>query len=297
MILYVFTIFVIVYIVSFYRNVRKYPKGPFPLPLIGNLYHLNPEFLNERVHEIGKDYDGCFTLFLPRPIVMFTSFETIKESLISQGDTFAGRSHLPPETLLQMHDQTGLLISDGDVWRNQRRTSLRILRDLALEGNLEGQVNRSIDEMLKQIKDKNDGVTPYNIAVPIQLCIGNVINEILFGYHFEYDDTDRFDMFNGIIAKHLRTVKDNFFVLMVQAWPWAKNLPIIGEEGFKKPYENVKQYHQFIEDEVNKVSEHFHSDHEPTNFVEAYLGEMQKNKELECVTVYILMQTHYSLNN
>lgn len=147
MILYVFTIFVIVYIVSFYRNVRKYPKGPFPLPLIGNLYHVSEfhtifdntteyfswiqSFWMRECTKSGKIMvrmlfllvdmysftDGCFTLFLPRPIVMFTSFETIKESLISQGnitflpcilcyelsgDTFAGRSHLPPETLLQM---------------------------------------------------------------------------------------------------------------------------------------------------------------------------------------------------
>ncbi|GMR47855.1 hypothetical protein PMAYCL1PPCAC_18050, partial [Pristionchus mayeri] len=288
MILYIFVL-LFVYVVLFYRNVRRYPKGPLPLPLVGNLYHLSAEFLHEKVHELGKEYDGCFTLFLPRPIVFFTTFETVKESLITQAEIFAGRSHLPPETLLQMYEQTGVLISDGDVWRAQRRTSLRIMRELGLGRNLmEQQVNRSIDEMMKQLKEKNDGITPFDMCMPIQLCIGNVMNETLFGYHFEYEDTKRFDLFNKIIAKHLRTVKDNFYVLMVQAWPWAKNLPIIGERGFKQPFQNVTMYHKFIEEEVNKIRKSFHLDHEPTNFVEAYLAEMQNNKELDLENLHAI---------
>ncbi|KAF8358541.1 hypothetical protein PRIPAC_93536, partial [Pristionchus pacificus] len=132
---------------------RKYPKGPFPFPLIGNLYHLNHDNLHEYLHETGKKY----------------------------GDIFAGRSHLPPETYLQKSPddapfaqpiqtaQTGVIISDGDVWSEQRRASLRILRQLGLGKNLmEAQVNRSIDEMLHQLKAINDEVTPIDMHMPIQ---------------------------------------------------------------------------------------------------------------------------------
>ncbi|GMS92470.1 hypothetical protein PENTCL1PPCAC_14646, partial [Pristionchus entomophagus] len=89
------------YAVLYYRHVRKYPKGPLPLPLVGNLYHLNLEELPKYLHAIGKDYSHCFTLFLPRPTVFFTDFETIREVLVTQGDNFIGRSHLPPESYLQ----------------------------------------------------------------------------------------------------------------------------------------------------------------------------------------------------
>ena len=42
----------------------------------------------------------------------------------SLGDTFAGRTRLPPENLHQLAPQMGLLMSDGDAWREQRRVSL-----------------------------------------------------------------------------------------------------------------------------------------------------------------------------
>lgn len=47
MILYLIAFILFTYIVLFYRNVRKYPKGPFPLPLIGNLYHVR--FMSEKL--------------------------------------------------------------------------------------------------------------------------------------------------------------------------------------------------------------------------------------------------------
>ncbi|GMS92475.1 hypothetical protein PENTCL1PPCAC_14650, partial [Pristionchus entomophagus] len=96
------------YIVRYYQHVRKYPKGPFPLPLIGNLYHLNPINLQEYLHKAGKEYGHCFTVFMPRPVVVFTDFTTIKEALITHGEHFAGRSHLPPEVILQKVTQTGI---------------------------------------------------------------------------------------------------------------------------------------------------------------------------------------------
>lgn len=33
------------------------------------------------------------------------------------------------------------------------------------------------------------------------------MNETLFGFHFEYDDTERFEYFNGCVTKHLQMVK------------------------------------------------------------------------------------------
>ncbi|KAF8375509.1 hypothetical protein PRIPAC_81938 [Pristionchus pacificus] len=339
---------ILAYFVLFYRYVRKYPKGPLPLPLIGNLYHLKAETLHEQLHEIGKQYDGCFTVFLPRPVVIFTTFETIKESMVTNGDNFAGKAQVPPESLLHkvrmngsaslapclgatsvgsllidyleaallsvknicvqrmfshgyliwfavvdvQHPQTGISVSDGDVWKEQRKVAIRILGQLGLGKNLmEEKINRSMDEMFRQLKDNNDGVTPFDVSLTLQLCIGNIMNETLFGYHFEYTNTERFEYFNGCVSKHLKSIKvlqDNFYVLLVQAWPWTKNLPFIGEWGFKELHQNAATYHDFIEEEVKAVADKYHKDHEPTNFVEAYLVEMEKNPALDLINLHAI---------
>ncbi|GMR47856.1 hypothetical protein PMAYCL1PPCAC_18051, partial [Pristionchus mayeri] len=290
MILFLFFISAIVYVFLYYQHVRKYPKGPLPLPLIGNLYHLNPDGLHEYLHETGKEYGHCFTLFLPRPVVVFTDFTTIREALVTQGENFAGRSHLPPETYLQKIAQTGVLISDGDVWREQRRTSLRIMRELGLGKNLmEAQVNRSIDEMIDQLKGTNDGVNPFDMNTPIQLCVGNIINETLFGFHFKYSDTTRFQFFLDCVNKHLQNIRDNFWVMIIQAWPWMRHLHILGEKGYKEPVRNISKYQSFIEEEVNGIVKTYDSDHEPTNFVQSYLSEMKKNKELDITNLYAIV--------
>ncbi|GMS91316.1 hypothetical protein PENTCL1PPCAC_13491, partial [Pristionchus entomophagus] len=282
--------FVLTYVFLYYKNVRRYPKGPFPLPLIGNLYHMNAETLHDDVHKMGKKYGHCFTLFMPRPIVIFTDYATVKEALITKGDHFGGRSHLPPDTYLQKVVQTGVMMSDGEVWKEQRRAALRILREHGMGKNImEEQVNRSIDELLAQVKATNDGVTPYDMNFPIQLCVGNVINETLFGYHFKYTDTETFKYFVDRTARHLQLIKDNLAVLIIQAWPWTRHLPIIGTRGYKVQKENIGKVQEFIEDEVNKVARSYDTNQEPANFVQSYLREMRTNHHLDTVNLYAIV--------
>ncbi|GMT31611.1 hypothetical protein PFISCL1PPCAC_22908 [Pristionchus fissidentatus] len=278
------------YTLLYYQHVRRYPRGPFPLPLVGNLYHLKSHNLHKAVHQIGKEYGGCFTLFMPRPVVYFTDHPSIVEALVTKGEHFAGRSHLPPDSLLQKRDQIGVVISDGVLWRELRRISLRILRERGVgKHQMETQVNGSIDEMMHQLKATNDGVTPYDIRIPIQLCTGNVINEILFGFHFAYNDRARFDHFANCVSHHLQDIKNNFYVSIVQAWPWTRVLPIIGSRGCERIVSNISKYHVFIEEEVAKCAENFDTDQEPANYVQAYLAEMKRNPELDLENLHAII--------
>ncbi|GMS92476.1 hypothetical protein PENTCL1PPCAC_14652 [Pristionchus entomophagus] len=81
--------------------------------------------------------------------------------------------------------------------------------------------------MLDQLEATNDGVTPFDMNIPLQLIVGNITNETLFGYHYKYSDTSKYLFFTGLLNRHFQLAKDNFWVLVVQSWPWTRHLPII----------------------------------------------------------------------
>ncbi|CAR98840.1 Protein CBG28014 [Caenorhabditis briggsae] len=62
------------------------------------------------------------------------------------------------------------------------------------------------------------------------------------------------------------------------AFPWLRQVPIIGELGYHKIERNVKQvsyfntfvnYHKFIEEEVTSQMKEYDGESEPDNFVHA----------------------------
>lgn len=155
------------------------------------------------------------------------------------GDAFIYRADRPPETLLQPHLNTGVLFSNGDNWRFQRRTALKILRDFGLGRNLmEEQVMRSVHEMLAQLERIADKKN-VDMFWPIQLCVGNVINESLFSYHYKYEDSKKFETFVKVLDKHLKTVQGKTIFLM-SAFPWLKHFPVIGELGYHRIKKNIQ---------------------------------------------------------
>ncbi|UMM43471.1 hypothetical protein L5515_018951 [Caenorhabditis briggsae] len=201
-------------------------------------------------------YGLCFTLWAPLPAIVITHYDYLKDAFVTQGDAFITRINRPPETLPQAHNNTGVLVSSRENWRLQRRTSLKILRDFGLSRNLmEEQVMRSVHEMLQQIENINDK-KKVDMFWPIRLCVGNVINESLFGYHYKYDDADRFKNFVQIADRHLRAALGKLQLLMT-AFPWLRHVPIIRELGYHKIAKNIEQYQGFIEKEVaNQIKEY-----------------------------------------
>ncbi|GMR51907.1 hypothetical protein PMAYCL1PPCAC_22102, partial [Pristionchus mayeri] len=286
MILLIFVIGILTYVFLYYHHVRKFPQGPFPLPFVGNLYHVKAEGLHEYIHAIGPKYGHCFTLFLPRPILFLTDFDTLHEALITQGDTFTGRSQLPPDTYLQRHLQTGITIADGIHWRIQRRMSIKILKELGMgKKRMEAKINQLIDELLRLLRETNDGVQPFAISKPLKQFAGNIINDIFFGYHFKFSEPAKFEFFLERASVHLKNIKYNPWTLLVQAFPWTKHLPVIGRKGYEEPIANMALFHDFVEEEVGQIVKTYDRNQEPTNFIETYLSEMEANEDLDLVNL------------
>ncbi|CAJ0950880.1 unnamed protein product, partial [Mesorhabditis belari] len=275
-ILLILWLFYVLYYYLIYR--KRYPKGPLPLPFIGNIYHINPIDFHQYLDKVGLKYGNCFTLFLPAPTVILTDFEYIKEALQTQGQLFSGRTHRIPEILLQRNPNTGIIISDGETWKTQRNATLKIFKRFGVGASLmEEKIQKSIDKMLLELN--GESLEQIDLEKSLQLCVGNVINDLLFGFQYTNENASELFHFIAILKTHLKKITSNPCTLLCQSFPWAVNIPLIGYFGYTLHKQNIDKYISFIERQVFSLISSFLETSEPTNLVHAYLKEMKEVNE------------------
>lgn len=101
-------------LIKYYRFVATFPKGPFPLPFIGNFLEVGhlircqeDAFLHwlllqtfpslqfdwqaqyKTFQRLAKQQGGIYTVFSPIPFVQITDYEIIKEAFVDKGAFFA----------------------------------------------------------------------------------------------------------------------------------------------------------------------------------------------------------------
>ena len=78
---------------NFVKKRKNLPPGPAPLPLLGNLLHLDLAAPDRSVAKIAKKYGGIFTFWVGgTPMIMITDTQLMNETFVKQGEVFTDRS-------------------------------------------------------------------------------------------------------------------------------------------------------------------------------------------------------------
>ncbi|VTJ64335.1 Hypothetical predicted protein [Marmota monax] len=152
------------------------PPGPFPIPLLGNLWQLSFRLHPETLIQLAQTHGNVFTVWVgPTPVVVLNGFQAVKEALISNSEQFSGRPLTP--LFQDLFGERGVICSNGHTWRQQRRFCLTTLRGLGLgKPALEAQLQEEAAELAEAFhrergKDWGGAGLSHTLRAPTQVHI------------------------------------------------------------------------------------------------------------------------------
>ncbi|VDL78155.1 unnamed protein product [Nippostrongylus brasiliensis] len=249
MIQFIVALLVGVLFYELYWKRRNLPPGPTPLPFIGNLVTVQFHEPGYTAFEMWREkYGPIFTYWIGYlPFVIVSDYQTMKDTFVKDGDAYAGKFTLP-----EVNDVFRVETS-GEQWREHRRFALHVLKDLGLSKNV-------MEE--REMIDVN---------------VGSVINQLLFGYRFDQEHLDEFLKLKVMIKRQFTefcapAAAAMFILPISRKLPYFKTL-------WQKFLENRDAFYGFFDRQIDAHKKDLDYDsEEATDYVEAFLKE-QKRRE------------------
>ncbi|XP_027786027.2 cytochrome P450 2C21-like isoform X2 [Marmota flaviventris] len=164
----------------------KLPPGPTPLPIIGNMLQLDIKNIAKSLSTLAKDYGPVFTVhFGMKPTVVLYGYEAVKEALIDRAEEFSGRGSYP--VIDHIFQGLGIVFSNGDIWKQTRRFSLTVLRNMGMgKKTIEDRIKEEALCLIDELKKTNGSPCDPTFLLSCVPC--NVIASVIFQNRFDYGD-------------------------------------------------------------------------------------------------------------
>uniref|UniRef100_A0A8C0CP60 Cytochrome P450 n=1 Tax=Balaenoptera musculus TaxID=9771 RepID=A0A8C0CP60_BALMU len=252
---------------TIYWERSRLPPGPFPFPILGNLWQLSFQLHPETLLQLAQAHSNVFTVWVgPTPVVVLSGFRVVKEALVSNSEQFSGRPLTP--LFRDLFGERGVICSNGHTWRQQKRLCLATLRELGLgKRALELQLQGEAAELAEAFHQEQG--RPFDPRVHIVTSTARVIGALVFGRHFLLEDPFFQELIQAIdfglafVSTIWRRLYDLF--------PWAfRRLPGPHQEMFR--YQ--KAVRGYVCREINRHK--LRTPEAPKDFISCYLAQITK---------------------
>lgn len=258
---------------------KKYPPGPPKWPIIGNRFQMRSwgRMAHLSMAEAARRYGNIVGLFSGSvPVILVSSLDAIKE--VSSREELSGRPHTVIATQIDKGSY-GAIFTFGEKWKEQRRFTLRHLRDLGFgKRSLEGIAHEELQEVFAEVERLSGGQkTGWANPVQVHDILGtagiNVLWHIIAGQRYSHTDPYLHKLMDNV--KTLISLSEpgggatTAFPFITKLFPFLSNLP--------KFLDLRNTLIQFIQDEVNNHKESIDTEH-PRDFMDIYMSEVDKQK-------------------
>ena len=178
------------YIASFYYKVSRLPKGPTPLPFIGNILTFRSA---DAVHQVfdawAAKYSPIYTIYLgPKPIVIISDSKLGVETM--RKVTFAGRPDYGITQLMFEDNSIDVFFADfSREWEVLKKVAHEAIKKYTSSQRHPFLVSNVVDRIFDR-KDA-DGKRMEMVAQnDFSLMLNAILASAAFGKNYEFDDTE-----------------------------------------------------------------------------------------------------------
>lgn len=183
-------VFLLSYVaVRFYRKVSKYPKGPLPFPVVGNLLALrNTNQLYKMAEEWARQYGDPITLWMgEKPMVVLNTQKVVKEAFVEKRHEFAGRFSTKMAELQRQGNNNIVMEDYNPTWKALRKVALTAVRKYAVSDSLENLCCEVVDAYVDSLKEGSNIV---DSKAPFLYMLYNIIGMSVYGTKFDKESPE-----------------------------------------------------------------------------------------------------------
>nr|XP_038934433.1 cytochrome P450 2D1 isoform X1 [Rattus norvegicus] len=278
----IFTVIFILLVDLMHRRHRwtsRYPPGPVPWPVLGNLLQVDLSNMPYSLYKLQHRYGDVFSLQKGwKPMVIVNRLKAVQEVLVTHGEDTADRPPVPIFKCLGVkpRSQGVILASYGPEWREQRRFSVSTLRTF-------GMGKKSLEEWVtKEAGHLCDAFTAQagqsiNPKAMLNKALCNVIASLIFARRFEYEDPYLIRMVK--LVEESLTEVSGFIPEVLNTFPALLRIPGLAD----KVFQGQKTFMALLDNLLAENRTTWDPAQPPRNLTDAFLAEVEKaesNKRL-----------------
>ncbi|XP_055336541.1 cytochrome P450 2C15-like [Paramacrobiotus metropolitanus] len=260
--------------VAYFRSSRhkNLPPGPPGLPFAGHILEFTKDPPFKKFMEWSKKYGDTIMVYMGNqyPMVVMHDYDTMKKAFNEEVNAGRDQRFLFND-FFQGH---GLIISQGDLWKEHRRFAISTLRDFGMGKTwLEDNIIAEVEDMCAVLRKQNK--QPFDPKTLLSHSVSNVICALVFGKRFAHTDA-KFTKLASLFAENVRITGPTTQV--IQTFPFLQYIPGRFRNSIKHAWKNIYELYGFAKHLIDEHQNKFSSE-EVDDYIDAFIKEGKKQQE------------------